>query len=521
MKQLLISYLVITSIFASASGTEFQVNTRPAYDQTYADIATDANGNFVVIWTSYYSSGNKSNEIRGRRFAADGSPINANEFEINTIEAGNQKEPAVAMDSSGNFVVVWQGPQAIEDANEDIFAQRFEPNGQPIGSEFRVNTNTFSRQLHPEIAMNNTGHFVIVWESETLGGIPSEAWSICSQIYDSNGQPIGTEFGVNLLLQSRYPDVAMDGYGNFTVVWMQDDDQHSHNVIMARRYDAAGQAKTDPCELSTGKFYTIAHPSIAMDGTGHFVVCWEGHPDSDDEKDIHARRYKFDGSALSQQFTVNTTTAAAQQYPEVAMNNRREFVIIWDSETSPGSSKHDVFSQRYDELWTPIGDEFRVNTYMADDQKYPDIAMREDGQFVAVWQSKGQDSSGYGIFGEFGPMVGSADFTGDGFVNFRDYCVLAEEWLKVENPLRADLVDDNKIDRCDLNAFCDQWLSSCYECDDVDIYNDGRIDFKDYSLLTGSWLNQGPSDADITGDGTVDLADLKALTLHWAKTCEQ
>ncbi len=83
MKQAFLSYLVILSIFASASGTEFQVNTRPAYDQTYADIAMDANGNFVVVWTSYYSYGNKSNEIRGRRFAADGSPIDANEFEIN------------------------------------------------------------------------------------------------------------------------------------------------------------------------------------------------------------------------------------------------------------------------------------------------------------------------------------------------------------------------------------------------------------------------------------------------------
>lgn len=51
MKQAFLSYLVITSIFASASGTEFQVNTRPAYDQTYADIAMDANGDFVVVWT--------------------------------------------------------------------------------------------------------------------------------------------------------------------------------------------------------------------------------------------------------------------------------------------------------------------------------------------------------------------------------------------------------------------------------------------------------------------------------------
>ncbi|GAG90705.1 unnamed protein product, partial [marine sediment metagenome] len=269
--------------------------------------------------------------------------------------------------------------------------------------------------------------------------------------------------------QCHYHDVAMDGNGNFTIVWMQDDDEHPYNIIMARRYDAAGQDKADPCEVSTGEFFTISHPSIAMGGNGHFVVCWEGHPDSAAEKDIHARRYKFDGSSMSQQFTVNTTTPGVQEYPGVAMNNWREFVIIWDSETSPGSSERDIFGQRYDSLYKPIGDEFKINTYVVDDQKYPDVAMKENGQFVTVWQSNEQDSSGYGIFGEFGPKICCADFSGNGFVNFRDYCAMAEEWLKNENPLRADLIDDNTIDEQDLGAFCKQWLTPCYECNEVDI----------------------------------------------------
>jgi len=59
-----------------------------------------------------------------------------------------------------------------------------------------------------------------------------------------------------------------------------------------------------------------------------------------------------------------------------------------------------------------------------------------------------------------GPKTGSADFTGDGFVNFRDYCVLAEEWRKNENPLTADLIDDNEINEYDLAEFCYQWLTA-------------------------------------------------------------
>jgi hypothetical protein len=258
-----------------------------------------------------------------------------------------------------------------------------------------------------------------------------------------------------------------------------------------------------------------------MNEDGYFVVAWSGHPSYASEVDINARLYNPNCGPLVDQFIVNMTTPGKQANPAVGINTQRNFVILWNSETEPGSSVKDIFGRRYSSVCDPVGDEFCLNTYLVDDQKYSSVAVRDDGDFVSVWQSYGQDGSGYGIFGQMGPTVGSADFTGDGFVNFHDYCVLAEDWLKIENPLTADLIDDNKIDQCDLNAFCDQWLSFCYDCNDVDIYTDGKIDFKDYCLWAQGYLQQGPLKGDVTGDGTVDWADLKALTLHWAKTCEQ
>ena len=154
-------------------------------------------------------------------------------------------------------------------------------------------------------------------------------------------------------------------------------------------------------------------------------------------------------------------------------------------------------------------------------ERYPAVVIKEDGEFVTVWQSDGQDGSEFGIFGEFGPKKGSAELTGDGFVNFRDFCVLAEEWRKEGNPLEADLIDDNRIDEQDLEAFCEQWLTPLYECSEVDIDSGGRIDFKDYAFWAADWSEQGPNlDGDITGNGIVDMADLNALLFHWPQTCE-
>jgi hypothetical protein len=147
--------------------------------------------------------------------------------------------------------------------------------------------------------------------------------------------------------------------------------------------------------------------------------------------------------------------------------------------------------------------------------------MDNAGRFITAWQSNEQDDADWGIFGKIGPIIDSADFTGDGFVNFSDYRFLAAEWLKDTNPLKADLIVDNKIDRKDLSAFCDQWLAFCYECCQADLHTDNHIDFRDYAAWANDWLNQGPNlPADFTGNGIVGFDDLIAITSHWTQPCQ-
>jgi len=518
IKQAFFSYLIIITAFVSISPAEFPINTHTTDSQTDPAIAMDDDGNIVAVWSSYRQDGD-SGGIFGQRFDPNCSPISS-EFQINTETTGNQTNPAVAMNAAGDFIVVWHGPAATEEDREDVYAQRFDPNAQPIGTKFCVNSYTYSRQQNPKVSMNNSGAFIVVWESDLSLAEPS-AWRIRGQLYDANGSPVGAELQTNYMVQCRYPDVAMDGYGDFTIVWTQEATSPGYNLIMARQYNADGTVKADPFRISVFNFSSITHPSIAMDGSGHFVVAWDGNPGSDDQDNILARRYKFDATPITDAFMVNTTTAGTQEHPDAAMDSQRRFIIVWNSEPDPDSNVRDIVGQRYDESANPLGDEFQINTYEFDDQKYPAVAMKESGEFIAIWQSYEQDGSGWGIFGDTGPKICCADFTGDGFVSFSDFCVLAEEWLKKDNPLKSDLIDDNKINQRDLAALCRQWLMPCYYCSRVDINNDSRIDFKDYSLLSADWLKQGPGlDGDITGNGTVDMKNLKALLLHWTKSCQ-
>lgn len=47
-----------------------------------------------------------------------------------------------------------------------------------------------------------------------------------------------------------------------------------------------------------------------------------------------------------------------------------------------------------------LGAEFQVNIYITNYQGFPATSMDPNGNFVVVWQSGGQDGSGYGIYGQ-------------------------------------------------------------------------------------------------------------------------
>jgi len=453
MRHAFLSYLLMGLFFASVCGAEFQVNTHTTYDQKNAVIAMDAIGNFVVVWSSYRQDGS-SNGVFAQRFDPNCGQL-GEEFQVNATSSGNQAEPAVAMDAAAGFVVAWQGPGFIEENREDIFAQRFDPNGSAVGEEFRVNSHTDDQQLFPSVALNDDGTFIVVWERSNT---PMEGdKGICGRLYDSNGVGFEAEFPVSAeSAVCRYPDVAADANGNFAVVWMEDN---SSNSIIGRLFDPNGTPRTDAFEVSTIGFGSVTRPSIAMDNAGRFVVTWDGDPNLAGLDDIHARLYDPNGTPLSEQFLVNTTIAGAQQYPEAAMNKDGEFVIVWDCRIDTNDdNQRDIFGQRFSSSGEFTGDEFQINTFELNDQRYPTVAINEAGRFVTVWQSQTQDGSRYGIFARPGPIIGSADFNADGLVDFRDYNILAGEWLRNENPLTADLIDDNKIDEQDLADFCRQWL---------------------------------------------------------------
>ncbi len=200
-------------------GSEFHVNTYTNQEQRVPAVAMDADGDFVVVWSS---SGNDQDGdlggIFGQRFASDGTP-NGEEFLVNTTTTGWQDVPDVAMDADGNFLVAWGDTNGLDGDRQGIFGQRFLANGDPAGGEFQVNTYTTSQQYYPAVASDSNGSFVVVWQS--YGPPGGQQDDIVGQLFANTGAPIGGEFQVNSFTPGfqRYPEIATGGSGLFIVAW--------------------------------------------------------------------------------------------------------------------------------------------------------------------------------------------------------------------------------------------------------------------------------------------------------------
>lgn len=398
-----LSLAILATIATSAASTpsrnkgEFQANNYTTNFQNFPRVAMRSSGSFVVVWDDFqYDS--TYYDVFGRIYDSSRSPTGPS-FQLNTTTLDYQRLPAIAMDSSGNFVVVW------DDYGQDgdgygIVGQRFNKSGKKLGPEFVVNTYTTGWQRIPDIAMAPSGDFVVVWESDAQDG---DYYGVFGQLFDSAGTPLAAEFQVNQYTtdEQEYPRVAMNSAGNFIVVWESYGQDGSYNGIEGRRFDNTAAPLGSEFAVNTYTSYDQLYPVTTMASDGSFIVAWDSAQQDGSGAGVFMRRFDSDGAPLSDDLQVNTTTLNYQDLPAISSNSAGDFVVVWNSygQTGPGGY-YDVFGQAFTSNGTAVGAEFQVNTYTTDYQRFPAVSTNECGDFVVVWDSFYQDGDASGVFGQ-------------------------------------------------------------------------------------------------------------------------
>ncbi|MCA9110886.1 MAG: hypothetical protein KDA52_13130, partial [Planctomycetaceae bacterium] len=395
-------------------GSEQQVNTYTTGNQQTSgygspSVAIAANGNYVATWSSDGQDGD-STGVYAQRFDANGNALGS-EFRVNTYTTSSQIHPSIAMAASGASVIVWNGAGQGGDTT-GVHAQRYDANGNAVGGEFQVNTTSIDDQYYASVAMADSGEFVIAWSSNSQDG---DQYGIFAQRYDAHGTALGGEFQVNTYTTGRQwiPSVAMAETGQFVISWTSDFQDGDDRGVYAQLYDSNGNTVGGEFRVITTTIGRQSNTTVSMANTGEFVVAWQSNNQDGDAGGIFAQRYAADGTPVGSEFQVNKTTLGNQGLPSVSMANSGEFVISWDSFGQDGDGSS-VFGQRFDADGNALGDEFQVNSFTAFDQALSSIALNDAGQFVVAWTDLTQDGSGWGVYGQRFSLV-ERDATTVGF----------------------------------------------------------------------------------------------------------
>jgi hypothetical protein len=437
--------------------------------------AVNARGEFVIAFTSYPAASEDA-DVFARVFDASGAP-RAGQFPVNTYTSDYQDEATVAMDAQGDFVIAWSS-EFQDGSYGGIYTQRYNRLGVPQGGETQVHGATVNGQYSPAIAMKTNGDYVVSWETRTGG---ASRYDIAARTYSANGVPLSGEFIVNTATANdQYNSaIAIDPDGSFVVAWTSSAASGNSDIFAQRYHESAdtsapviggaylngeqvrpysvheAQAQqivvTFSEDVSTsggaGGAGSVTNPAnwlLTRDGqnisaaissisyqfnaaanryearlnlssplaSGNFQL--RARSDIRDESG-HALDGDVDGlpgggATLSfsmmplrsgAELHANVFTAQRQQAPGIATDDEGNFVVVWQSEGQDGSG-WGVFARLFSAAGVPMTGDIQVSTYTTGTQSLPAVAMDADGDFVVAWNSQNQTGpladQGYGVF---------------------------------------------------------------------------------------------------------------------------
>lgn len=344
--------------------TNFRVNDD--IDTVYhgnPSVSTIADG-YIVVWED---ERNGNLDIYAQMYDEEVNPIGSN-FQVNTgADTLSQSFPFVTGNKVG-AVVAFQDEQIGEC---DVYFQRYDSLGSPQGPNTIVTSNlSGAHQLFPSISTPYNGEFVVIWQD-----LREQNWDIFIQRIDSSGSLPGSNILVNddlLSNEQSLPSIAKDSSGNFVCVWM--DSRNNNWDIYGEMFDAYGNPIGDNFRinddtLKNDQFFPDCDKNI----NGSFIVTWGNF------SNILARRYDKYGNPIDSSFRVNDDTVSGY-CPSIAISRNGRFIITF-------TAGWHIYAAIFDSSGIPDGPNFRVDDDSTFSEKFsPEIGLDESGNFVITWE---------------------------------------------------------------------------------------------------------------------------------------
>ena len=141
-------------------GSAFTVSSFPIGADN-SSVAMDSAGDFVVAWMRFESYG-----VYAQRYNAAGAP-QGSQIGVDTNSSHFDVNPSVAMDAEGDFVITWQKTSAIKNSTSAFMNNT---TIRPAWPREATSKSPAPANAYPAVAMNSTGNFVVAGQGQDGSG---------------------------------------------------------------------------------------------------------------------------------------------------------------------------------------------------------------------------------------------------------------------------------------------------------------------------------------------------------------
>ncbi len=301
-----------------------------------------------------------------------------------TTDASGGSQHAIAMDATGDFVVVWSSNDNQVGRDTDgfgVYAQRYDRFGAKVGTEIVVNNQRADDQDQASVAMDDAGNFVVVWADHTISG-PGIAIKVMAKRYDANGIVIMSDTLITSVSNdSINPTVAMNSIGEYVIAWQS---AATNNDVFATSFDSNGTTVASGFRVHAASPDSEINPSVAIADDGSFAVFWQ------DSTESHGNRFdRFGTSLLGSPLTIFGSL------PGVAVDNDGSMLVTYNS-------GNEIWADKY----SPVGSLTSSQSlsgplsWVSD----PTVSRANDGSYIVSWNG---DGAGFDISNVFVAQLSS------------------------------------------------------------------------------------------------------------------
>jgi hypothetical protein len=262
------------------------------------------------------------------------------------------------------------------------------------------------------VALSNGNAFVVWW-----GGQSGTA-DIYGRVLAPNGTALTNDFTINQNTAGNQYVTSMTALSNDNAVAVWHGNQAGTWDAYGRVMAPNGTALTNDFTINQATTGTQDSAILATLSNGNVFVVWGSLQAGNG--DIYGRVMSPTGTAVTDDFLINQYTTGDQYTPSVAALSNGNAFVVWQSLQT---GTWDIYGRVVAPNGIPLADEFLINQNTTGNQENPSVATLNNGNTFVVWY--GTQTGLYDVYGRVVSPNGAA-FTDELMINQNTNGILSQ-----------------------------------------------------------------------------------------------